>query len=129
MPRGLTRNRLRINLATMKTFPRFVFCVIAAALLGLIAPVLARDFGDSKDVQQVRKAVPKKFGKVLAISVSHDWALSTTYSDEDSLSVVLHGSGSNWKVIQSDGGAYNAQSLKALGVSAGDIPSLLKVYQ
>ena len=113
----------------MRTFSRSISFVAAVLLLGVAIPALAADFGNPKDVQQVRKVVPKKFGKVLHISVSHDWALCTTYSDENALSVVLRRAGPGWKVAESDGGAYAAENLKALGVPLADIPSLLKVYQ
>ena len=73
--------------------------------------------------------VAAKFGHALHASVSHDWALCTAYSDESDLSVVLHRSGSNWKIIESDGGAYAAENLKGLGVPNADVPSLLKAYQ
>ncbi len=101
----------------------------AIVLFSVINPVLAADFGNPKDVQQVRKAVPKKLGKVLHISVSHDWALCTTYSGESDISIVLHRSGPDWKVVTSDGGAFVAETLKPLGVPSADIPALLKVYQ
>ncbi len=61
--------------------------------------------------------------------ISHDWALCTAYSDESDMSVVLHRSSSGWKIVASDGGAYVAETLKPLGVSAADIPALLKAYQ
>jgi hypothetical protein len=73
--------------------------------------------------------VGKKFGKVLHVSVSHDWALCTAYSGESDLSVVLHRTGTDWKVAGSDGGAYAAGNLKDLGVPSQDVPSLLKAYQ
>jgi hypothetical protein len=113
----------------MRTLFRYRTLATAVVFLSMTIPALAGDFGNPKDVQQVRKAVPKKLGKVLHISVSHDWALCTTYSDENDLSVVLHRAGANWKVAESDGGAYGADNLKALGVPPADIPSLLKVYQ
>jgi hypothetical protein len=113
----------------MKAFSRRIILAAAVLLLGLISPALAGDSGNPKDVQQVRKAVPKKFGKILHVSVSHDWALCTTYADESDLSVVLHRAGSDWKVAASDGGAYDAETLKPLGVPSADIPALLKAYQ
>jgi hypothetical protein len=51
---------------------------------------MAADFGDAKDVKQVRKVAAAKFGKALHVSVSHDWALCTAYQDESDISVVLH---------------------------------------
>ena len=113
----------------MKTLHRYISLVAAVTLLSLIIPVLAGDFGNAKDVQQVRRIVAKKFGKVLHVSVSRDWALCTAYSDESDLSIVLHRTGSDWKVAASDGGAYVAETLKPLGVPSADIPSLLKAYQ
>lgn len=113
----------------MKTSTRYLTSVVAVILFSFVIPGLAVDFGNPKEVQQVRKAVPKKLGKVLNISVAHDWALCTTYSDENALSVVLHRAGTDWKVTQSDGGAYAADGLRALGVPKVDIPALLKVYQ
>ncbi|PZR73646.1 MAG: hypothetical protein DLM73_09820 [Chthoniobacterales bacterium] len=113
----------------MRTLPRYITLAAAVVLLSLIIPALAGDFGDPKDVHRVRKVVAKKFGKVLHASVSHDWALCTAYSDENDLSVVLHRAGPDWKVAESDGGAYAAENLKALGVPPVDIPSLLKAYQ
>ena len=99
----------------------------AITFLTFIIPAMAGDLGNPKDVQQVRKVVAKKFGKVLHVSVSHDWALCTAYSDESDLSIVLHRAGTGWKVAESDGGAYAAENLKALGVPSADVPSLLKV--
>ena len=113
----------------MRTTLRFFTLVAAIVLLGLINPARAADFGNPKDVQQVRKAVPKKLGNILHISVSHDWALCTTYSGESDISIVLHRSGPGWRIAASDGGAYVAETLKPLGVPSVDIPSLLKVYQ
>jgi hypothetical protein len=113
----------------MRTSRRYVVLAAAITLLSLVLPAMAGDVGNPKDVQQVRKVVPKKFGKVLHISVSHDWALCTTYSDESDLSVVLHRTGADWKVAGSDGGAYGAANLKALGVPSADVPALLKAYQ
>jgi hypothetical protein len=95
----------------------------------MIIPAVAGDLGDPKDVQQVRKVVTKKFGKVLHASVSHDWALCTASLKESDLSVVLHRTGPNWKVAGSDGGAYVDETLKGLGVPPADVPSLLKAYQ
>jgi hypothetical protein len=101
----------------------------AVTLLSFVIPAVGGDLGNPKDVQQVRKVAAKKFGKVLHVSVSHDWALCTAYSDESDLSVVLHRAGTNWKVAGSDGGAYAAENLKELGVPSADVPSLLKAYQ
>lgn len=103
--------------------------VIVLALLGLGTPLLAADFGDAKDVKQVRKVVGVKIGHPLHASVSHDWALCTASSGESDLSVVLHRSVPDWKIVESDGGAYAEENLKTLGVPAADIPSLLKAYQ
>src|SRR3954470_5778762 len=116
-------------LAIMTTLSRYIILAVSVIFLSSILSASAKDFGNSTDVQQVRKVVPKKSGKIVNISVSHDWALCTTYSDENALSVVLHRAGSDWKVTESDGGAYASASLKALGVPSADIPSLLKVYQ
>jgi hypothetical protein len=116
-------------LAAMRTLRRSITLAASVTFLSLVIPVVAGDLGNPKDVQQVRKVVAKKFGKVLHVSVSHDWALCTAYSDENDLSVVLHRTGTDWKVAGSDGGAYAAENLKALGVPSADVSSLLKAYQ
>jgi hypothetical protein len=116
-------------LAIMRTLRRYITLIAAVTFLSFVIPVVAGDLGNPKDVQQVRKVVAKKFGKVLHVSVSRDWALCTAYSDESDLSVVLHRTGTNWKVAGSDGGAYAAENLKDLGVPSADVPSLLKAYQ
>jgi hypothetical protein len=113
----------------MRKFPRHIILAAAVAFFSLIIPAFAGDLGDPKDVQHVRKVVATKFGKALHASVSHDWALCTAYSNESDLSVVLHRTGSNWKIAGSDGGAYAAANLKALGVPPADVPQLLKAYQ
>ncbi|MDP9005055.1 MAG: hypothetical protein M3N12_09745, partial [Verrucomicrobiota bacterium] len=70
--------------------PRWFLALCAVLTFsGLTFSAMAADFGDSKDVKQVRK-VAAKFGKVLHVSVSHDWALCTTYQDESAISVILH---------------------------------------
>lgn len=106
---------------------------VAATLALFSLPIIAAatDFGIPKDIKQVRSTVAAKFGKVLNVSVSHDWALCTAYSeaDESDLSVVLHRTGSSWKIAQSDGGAFDKNTLKSLGVPSADISSLLKAYQ
>jgi len=116
-------------LATMRTLRRYITLAAAVTFLSFVIPAVAADFGNPKDVQQVRKVVAKKFGKVVNVSVSRDWALCTAYSDESDLSVVLHRTGTDWKVAESDGGAYAAENLKELGVPSADIQSLLKAYQ
>jgi hypothetical protein len=113
----------------MRTLRRYLALGAAVTFLGFVVPALAGDLGNPKDVQQVRKVVAKKFGKVLHVSVAHDWALCTASSDESDLSVVLHRTGTDWKVAGSDGGSYAAENLKALGVPSADVPSLLKAYQ
>lgn len=113
----------------MRILRRYFTLVTALALLGLTIPAVAADFGDSKDVKQVRKLVAAKFGHALHASVSHDWALCTGYSKETSVSVVLHRIGAGWNIVDSDGGAYVEETLKPLGVPQADIPSLLKAYQ
>ena len=114
----MTTRRLYIALATA-----------AISLFGLSIVAAAADFGDPKDVKQVRKVVAATLGKVLHVSVSHDWALCTAYSEENDLSVVLRRAGGGWKIIESDGGAFDKAILKSLGVPPGDIAALLKVYQ
>ena len=116
-------------LTTMRTLRRYITVTAAVTFLSFVIPAVAADLGNPKDVQQVRKVVAKKFGKVLNVSVSHDWALCTAYSDESDLSVVLHRTGADWKVAGSDGGAYAAENLKELGVPSADVSSLLKAYQ
>ncbi len=113
----------------MRTFRRSIALAAAVIFLSIIIPAGAGDLGNPKDVQQVRKVVAKRFGKVLHVSVSHDWALCTAYSDESDLSIVLHRAGTDWKVTGSDGGAYAAENLKDLGVPSADVSSLLKAYQ
>jgi hypothetical protein len=114
---------------TMTILRLHITLVAALGLFGLTTPAVAADFGNPKDVKQVRSIVAAKFGKVLHASVSHDWALCTAYSDDSGLSVVLHRTGSGWKIAQSDGGAFDKGTLKPLGVPQPDIPALLKVYQ
>ena len=99
------------------------------ALGGLSFSAMAADFGDSKDVKQVRKVVAAKFGKVLHVSISHEWALSTAYQDESDISVVLHRTATGWTIAAHDGGAFDTATLKKLGVPPADTAPLLKVYQ
>jgi hypothetical protein len=114
---------------TMKIRSWFItFCVVLT-FGGLSFPAMAADFGDSKDVKQVRKVVAAKFGKVLHVSVSHDWALCTAYQDESDLSVVLHRTAAGWTIAEHDGGAFDAVTLKKLGVPPADTAPLLKAYQ
>jgi hypothetical protein len=111
-------------------FPRRLITLVAAlSLSALTFPAAAADFGDAKDVKQVRKMVAAKFGKALHASVSNDWALCTAYSDESDLSVLLRRTASGWKIVGNDGGAYAAENLKTLGVPHADIAPLLKAYQ
>ena len=106
------------------------FTVITAlSLFGRTIPAAAGDLGNTNDAKQVRKVVVAKFGKVLQVSVSHDWALCTASSGENDISVVLHRTTAGWRVVQSDGGAYVGETLRPFGVPPVDIPSLLKVYQ
>ncbi len=105
------------------------YILVTFLLFSLTISAIAADFGNPKDVKQVRKVVGAKFGHALHASVSHDWALCTAYSDQSDLSVVLRRTGSDWKVVESDGGAYAAENLKSLGVPSADISSLLKAYQ
>ena len=118
----MTTRRLHITIVAAG-FALFAF--------GLSTIAIAVDFGNSKDVKQVRSVVSSKFGQVLNVSVSNDWALCTAYSekDESDLSVVLHRTGGGWKIKQSDGGAFDKGTLKSLGVASADIPALLKAYQ
>ncbi|MGH8095503.1 MAG: hypothetical protein ACREIF_18885 [Chthoniobacterales bacterium] len=113
----------------MKIQRRFVTLMAAISLFGVTLPAGAADFGDAKDVKQVRKIVATKFGHALHASVSHDWALCTGYNDESSVSVVLHRTAAGWKIVESDGGAYVAEILSNLGVPGPDIAPLLKAYQ
>lgn len=103
----------------------------ALFLLALTIPAIATDFGKDEDIKQVRSAVAGKFGKVLHVSVSNDWALATAYSetDESDLSIVLRRTGKGWKITQSDGGAFDKTTLTSLGVPPADIAALLKAYQ
>jgi hypothetical protein len=102
---------------------------VTLLLFAFTTSLFATDFGDPADVKQVRKVVAGKFGHALHASISHDWALCTAYSGESDMSVVLRRSSSGWKIVASDGGAYVAETLTPLGVSAADIPALLKAYQ
>ena len=117
--------RLRPNFRSMKTLPALAL----AALLGIGNVASAADFGNAQDVKVVRKIVNARFGHALHASVSHDWALCTSYSGESSLSIVLHREAGTWNVVQQDGGAFAAENLKQFGVPAADIPQLLRAYQ
>jgi hypothetical protein len=113
----------------MRTLRRQITLLAALALLILTIPAVAADFGDPKDVKQVRSVVAAKFGHALHASVSHDWALCTAYSADNSVSVVLRRTASVWKIVAHDGGAYAKENLEALGILQADIPPLLKAYQ
>ena len=113
----------------MKIRHWFITLCTVLALGGLSFSAMAADFGDSKDVKQVRKVVTAKFGKVLHVSVSHDWALCTAYQDDSAISVVLHRTAAGWTIAENDGGAYDAENLKKLGVPPADTAPLLKAYQ
>ena len=113
----------------MKRSFGYFTCISFILLLGLTRSAVAADFGDPKDVKQVRQIVTAKFGHALHASVSHDWALCTAYDAHSDVSVVLHRTGSAWKVVDHDGGAYVAEILKSMKVPDADIPALLKAYQ
>jgi hypothetical protein len=113
----------------MKIRTRFITLCTLITLGGLSFPAIAADFGDSKDVKQVRKVVAAKFGQVLHVSVSHDWALCTAYHDESDISVVLHRIAAGWTIANHDGGAFDAETLKKIGVPPADTAPLLKAYQ
>jgi hypothetical protein len=113
----------------MKIRSWFTTLCVVLTFGGMSFPAMAADFGDSKDVKQVRKVVAAKFGKVLHVSVSHDWALCTAYQDESDISVVLHRTAAGWTIAEHDGGAYDAGTLKKLGVPPADTAPLLKAYQ
>ena len=113
----------------MRNLHRLIRLAALLSLVTLAVPALATDFGDPKDVKQVRKIVAAKFGHALHASVSRDWALCTAYSEHSDMSVVLHRTGSNWKIVASDGGAYVAETLEPFGIPNADIPALLKAYQ
>jgi hypothetical protein len=102
---------------------------VFAILVGFASPAWARDFGDPKDVKQVKTVVKAQFHHALNASVSHDWALCTAYWREDDVSVVLQRVGSAWKVVAHDGGAYGKDTLKEAGVPEADIGPLLRAYQ
>lgn len=108
-----------------------VLIATALAVFSLPLSALATDFGNPKDIKQVRSVVSGTFGKVLNVSVSNNWALCTAYSEEheSDLSVVLRRTGKNWEIKQSDGGAFDKETLKSLGVASADISALLKAYQ
>jgi hypothetical protein len=117
----------------MRILRRHIALLAALALLRSTIPAVAADFGDAKDVKQVRSIVAGKFDwHPLHASVSHDWALCTAYqprTDDSSVSIVLRRTASVWKIVEYDGGAYAEESLKALGIPQADIPLLLKAYQ
>jgi hypothetical protein len=113
----------------MKLRSRFITLCAVLTLGGLSFSAMAADFGDSKDVKQVRKVLAAKFGKVLHVSVSHDWALCTTYQDDSAISVVLHRTGTGWTIADHDGGAFDAATLRKLGVPPADTAPLLKASQ
>jgi hypothetical protein len=113
----------------MKIQRRFVTLVATIALFGITLPAVGADFGDAKDVKQVRKVVATKFGHALHASVSPDWALCTAYDDESDVSVVLHRTATGWTIVDSDGGAYVAEILNGMHVPQADIAPLLKTYQ
>ena len=113
----------------MKIRRCFITLCTVLALGGLSFSAKAADFGDSKNVKQVRKVVAAKFGKVLHVSVSHDWALCTAYQDESAISVVLHRTAAGWRMAEHDGGAYDFGTLKKLGVPPADTAPLLRAYQ
>jgi hypothetical protein len=101
----------------------------ALALARLTVPAVAADFGEPKDVKEVRRRVAAKFGHALHASVSHDWALCTAYRGNEDVSVVLQREASVWKIVAHDGGAYGKEDLKALGIPEDDVQALLKAYQ
>ena len=113
------------------TTPRLHIILITALGLLVLPFALATDFGNPKDIKQIRGVVSEAFGKVVNVSASKDWALATAYSEEheSDLSVVLHRTGKGWEIKQSDGGAFDKETLKSLGVTSAEIPSLLKAYQ
>jgi hypothetical protein len=113
----------------MKIRRSFITLCFVLTFGGLSFSARAADFGDSKDVKQVRQIVAAKFGKVLHVSISHDWALCTAYQDESAISVVLHRTAPGWTIAEHDGGAYDAGTLKKLGVPSADTAPLLKAYQ
>lgn len=101
----------------------------ALLVLILAVPAVATDFGDQKDIKQVRSLVAVKFKHALHASISHDWALCTAYSGQNDISVVLHRAGRTWKIVAHDGGAYGKGELSKLGVPEADIAPLLKAYE
>ena len=104
-------------------------CLLIALSLGLASPLLAKDFGNNKDVQQIRTLVKSKFGQVANVSVSHDWAMCISNFEDNDLTVLLRRVNGHWTVVAKDGGAYRAEDLRAKGVPAGDVSQLLKTYQ
>lgn len=113
----------------MKSNSRSLILLTVIALVGLLLPSYAEDFGEAKEVAKVRKVVATKFGQAVHAAVSGDWALCTAYHDESDISVVLHRTSAGWKVAGHDGGAYDTATLKSLGVPGSEIASLLKAYQ
>jgi hypothetical protein len=107
----------------------FLTLCVVLTLGGLSFSAMGADFGDSKDLKHVRKVVASKFGKVLHVSISHDWALCTAYQDDSGISVVLHRTAAGWTIADHDGGAYDAETLKKLGIPPADTAPLLKAYQ
>src|SRR5690349_15431309 len=100
----------------MKRLNQYLALVSGILLFAFTLSSFAADFGDPKDLKQVRQIVATKFGHALHASVSHDWALCTGYDEHSDVSVVLHRTGSAWKIVDHDGGAYVAENLKSLKV-------------
>ena len=111
----------------MKIRSWFITLGVVVTLGGLSLSALAADFSDSKDIKQVRKVAAAKFGKVLHVSVSHAWALCADYQDESDRRSPRTAAG--WTIAAYDGGAYDAEALKKLGIPSTDTAALLKAYQ
>ncbi|MDP9097910.1 MAG: hypothetical protein M3N48_02825 [Verrucomicrobiota bacterium] len=54
---------------------------------------------------------------------------AATGPHESHISVVLHRTAPGWTIATHDGGAYDAATLKKLGVPPADTAQLLKAYQ
>lgn len=103
--------------------------LIWLALASLMAPSWARDFGPGAEVSKVKATVRSKIGPAANVSVSHDWAMCIATAQGNDVSVLLHRVGGKWKVVDTDGGAWDLATLRAKGVPSGDATVLHKTYQ
>jgi len=124
----MTHNHFRSVFQEFARGGRALLALLGLALL-LSSPLLARDFGNTKDVQQIKVLVRAKFGDVANVSVSHGWAMCISNSEDSDLTVLLRRVAGRWKIVDHDGGAFSAGDLRNKGVPANDVAPLLKTYQ